>query len=243
MAEILELQHVNAYYGKLCVLKDISIKVEEGEIVTIVGANGAGKSTLLKAIYGLLEVREGKVFFRGTNITNRKTESLTSIGIGLVPEGREIFTDLTVEDNLLLGATCHLRKIKRQGITARFKSVFAIFPRLKERKKQLGGTLSGGEQQMLSVGRALMSNPSLLLLDEPSMGLAPFFVREIFSVIKRLNEEGVSILLIEQNVKHALEVAQRGYVFQNGKVVMDDESSSLLQNRDVQRMYLGEESG
>lgn len=243
MATILTLKNVNAYYGKLHALKDISVTVEKGKIVTIVGANGAGKSTLLKAVCGLLEVREGKIIFNDMDITNRKTESLVGMGISLVPEGREIFTDLTVEDNLLLGATCHLRKIRRDDLTARFDSVFSIFPRLAERKSQLGGTLSGGEQQMLAVGRALMSKPSLLLLDEPSMGLAPLLVREIFSVIKRLNEEGTSVLLIEQNVKSALEVANKGYVLQNGKVAMDDECSRLLENKDVQRMYLGEESG
>jgi len=242
MAAILALKDVNAYYGKVHALKGISVTVEKGEIVTIVGANGAGKSTLLKAICGFIEVREGKITFNDRDITNGKTESLAGMGISLVPEGREIFTDLTVEDNLLLGATCHLRKIRRGELTARFDSVFSIFPRLAERKKQLGGTLSGGEQQMLAVGRALMSSPSLLLLDEPSMGLAPLFVREIFSVIKKLNQEGTSVLLIEQNVKSALEAANRGYVLQNGKVTMDDESSKLLQNSEVQKMYLGEEN-
>jgi branched-chain amino acid transport system ATP-binding protein len=243
MAEILLLNKINVYYGKMRALRDVSITVHEGEIVSIVGANGAGKSTLLKAISGLLPVREGSVMFRTEDITNRKTETLAGLGISLVPEGREIFTDLTTEDNLLLGAACHLRRIRRPELTARFESVFSIFPRLKERRKQLGGTLSGGEQQMLAVGRALMSNPSLLLLDEPSMGLAPFIVREIFAVIKKLHQEGTSILLIEQNVKSALEVAHRGYVLQNGQVVLDDDSSRLLENRDVQRMYLGEESG
>jgi branched-chain amino acid transport system ATP-binding protein len=242
MAAILALKDVNAYYGKLHALKGISVTVEKGEIVTIVGANGAGKSTLLKAICGFIAVREGTIIFNERDITNGRTESLAGMGISLVPEGREIFTDLTVEDNLLLGATCHLRKIKRSELTARFDSVFFIFPRLAERKKQLGGTLSGGEQQMLAVGRALMSRPSLLLLDEPSMGLAPLFVREIFSVIRKLNQEGTSVLLIEQNVKSALEAAHRGYVLQNGKVMMDDESSRLLQNREVQKMYLGEEN-
>ena len=242
MTALLALKDVNAYYGKLQALKGISASVAKGEIVTIVGANGAGKSTLLKAICGFIEVRQGTITFNDRDITNGKTESLAGMGIALVPEGRQIFTELTVEDNLLLGAACHLRRTTRSDLAARFDSVFSIFPRLAERKKQLGGTLSGGEQQMLAVGRALMSRPSLLLLDEPSMGLAPFFVREIFSVIKKLNEEGTSVLLIEQNVKSALETANRGYVLQNGKVMMEDESSKLLQNSEVQRMYLGEEN-
>ncbi len=242
MNNVLELRNVSAYYRTLQALKDVSIKVEEGKIITIIGANGAGKSTLLKAICGLLPVKRGKVYFKGMDITNRNTEALVGLGMSLVPEGREVFTDLTVEENLFLGATCHLRKINRQELARRFDAVHAIFPRLSERKRQVGGSLSGGEQQMLAVGRALMSKPSLLLLDEPSMGLAPVVVKEIFSVIKKLNAEGTSVLLIEQNVKSGLEIASRGYVLQNGKVVMEDLASRLLDNEDVKRMYLGEES-
>jgi branched-chain amino acid transport system ATP-binding protein len=239
MEHILELQNVTAYYGHLCALRDVSMKVEHGKIVTIIGANGAGKSSLLKAIFGLLEVKKGKIFFKGMDITNRKTESLAGIGISLVPEGREIFTDLTVEENLLLGATCHLRKAKKQEIDGWFRTVYTIFPRLQERNKQVAGTLSGGEQQMLAIGRALMSKPSLLLLDEPSIGLAPFFVKEIFCVIKQLNEEETSILVVEQNVKSVLEIAYKAYVLQNGKVAMDDLASNLIKNENIRRAYLG----
>lgn len=241
MSEILELQNLTSFYGSLCALDGVSIKVERGRIVTIIGANGAGKSTLLKTVCCLLERKKGKVIFDGKDITNEKTEALTGIGISLVPEGREIFTDLTVEENLLLGATCHLRKVNRKEIRDRFEFTYNIFPRLRERKKQMGGTLSGGEQQMLAIGRALMSKPILLLLDEPSMGLAPYLVKEIFHVIKKLNEEGDSILLVEQNIKSVLEIAHRGYVLQNGKVVMEDMAMNLMKNREIRKMYLGEE--
>jgi branched-chain amino acid transport system ATP-binding protein len=242
METILEISDLNVYYGNLRVLKNVSVKVEKNKIITIIGSNGAGKSTLLRGICGLLPVRRGKVFFKGIDITNRKTEKMAALGVSLVPEGREIFTDLTVADNLLLGATCQLRKVRRQEIEGRLDAIFKVFPRLKERTKQMGGTLSGGEQQMLAVGRALMSKPSLLLLDEPSMGLAPIVVKEIFSVIKELVEHDTSVLLIEQNVKSALEVAERGYVLQNGEVVMENSSKHLLENEEVRRMYLGEES-
>ncbi len=241
MSEILELQNLTSFYGQLCALDGVSIKVERGKIVTIIGANGAGKSTLLKTICCLLETRKGRVIFDGKDITNTKTEALAGLGISLVPEGREIFTDLTVEENLLLGATCHLNKVSKKEIGDRFEFTYNIFPRLRERKRQMGGTLSGGEQQMLAIGRALMSKPILLLLDEPSMGLAPYLVREIFHVIKNLNEEGNSILLVEQNIKSALEIAHRGYVLQNGKVAMEDIAMNLIRNRDIQRMYLGDE--
>ncbi len=240
MSEILELQNLTSFYGQLCALDGVSIKVARGKIVTIIGANGAGKSTLLKTVCCLLERKRGRVIFDGKDITNTKTEALAGLGISLVPEGREIFTDLTVEDNLLLGATCHLGKAKKKQIGDRFEFTYNIFPRLRERKKQIGGTLSGGEQQMLAIGRALMSKPILLLLDEPSMGLAPYLVKEIFHVIKKLNEEGNSILLVEQNIKSVLEFAYRGYVLQNGKVVLEDTGMNLIRNRDIQRMYLGE---
>ncbi len=241
MGEILELQNVSSYYGQLCALSDISIKVEKGKIVTIIGANGAGKSTLLKTICRLLEAKKGRIIFNGKDITNKETEALAGLGISLVPEGREIFTDLTVEENLLLGATCHLRTAGKKEIENRFQVAFDIFPRLLERRNQLGGTLSGGEQQMLAIGRALMSKPALLLLDEPSMGLAPHFVKEIFRVIEKLNEGGTTILLVEQNVKAALEIADTGYVLQNGKVAMEGSANDLIRNRDIRRMYLGEE--
>jgi len=241
MAEILELQHVSSYYGQICALDDVSIKVEKGKIVTLIGANGAGKSTLLKTVCHLVEAKKGKIIYEGRDITNHKTETLAGLGISLVPEGREIFTDLTVKENLLLGATCHLRKSGKQEIEERFQSAYAIFPRLTERRNQRGGTLSGGEQQMLAIGRGLMSRPSLLLLDEPSMGLAPQFVKEIFRVIKRLNEGGATILLVEQNVKSALEVAAKGYVLQNRKVAVEGAATELAQNPDIRKMYLGEE--
>jgi branched-chain amino acid transport system ATP-binding protein len=241
MAEILKLQNVSSYYGQICALDDVSIQVQEKKIVTLIGANGAGKSTLLKTVCHLVEAKKGKIIYGGRDITNKKTETLAGLGISLVPEGREIFTDLTVKENLLLGATCHLRKASKQEIGERFQSIYEIFPRLTERKNQLGGTLSGGEQQMLAMGRGLMSKPSLLLLDEPSMGLAPHFVKEIFRVIKKLNEGGTTILLVEQNVKSALEVADKGYVLQNRKVALEGAASELAQNRDIRKMYLGEE--
>ncbi len=241
MAEILELQNVSSYYGQICALDDVSIKVEKGKIVTLIGANGAGKSTLLKTVCHLVEAKKGKIIYEGRDITSKKTEALAGLGISLVPEGREIFTDLTVKENLLLGATCHLRKASKQEIQGRFQSVYDIFPRLTERKNQLGGTLSGGEQQMLAMGRGLMSKPALLLLDEPAMGLAPHFVKEIFRVIQKLNEGGTTILLVEQNVKSALEVADKGYVLQNRKVAMEGAASDLAQNQDIRKMYLGEE--
>ncbi len=237
----MDVQNITSYYEKLCALNNVSIRVEEGESVTIIGANGAGKSTLLKTICGLLEAKSGKIIFNGNDVTHKKTESIVSLGISLVPEGREIFTDLTVEENLLLGATCHLRKAGKKEIADRFQSIYSIFPRLMERKKQMGGTLSGGEQQMLAIGRGLMSKPSLLLLDEPSMGLAPYLVKEIFRVIRRLNIEGNSILLVEQNVKSALEIACKGYVLQNGKVALEGLATSLIANTDIRRMYLGDE--
>ncbi len=241
MAEILELQNVSSYYGQICALDDVSIKVERERIVTLIGANGAGKSTLLRTICHLVEAKKGRILYDGRDITNKKTEILAGLGISLVPEGREIFTDLSVKENLLLGAACHLRKASKQEIEQRFRSVYDIFPRLTERKNQLGGTLSGGEQQMLAMGRGLMSKPSLLLLDEPSMGLAPHFVKEIFRVIEKLNGGGTTILLVEQNVKSALEVADKGYVLQNRKVALEGEASELAQNRDIRKMYLGEE--
>lgn len=241
MAEILELQNVSSYYGQLCALNDISIRVEKGKIVTMIGANGAGKSTLLKTICCLLEAKKGRIIFNGKDITNKKTETLAGLGLSLIPEGREIFTDLTVQENILLGAACHLRKASKQEIEDRFQSVYDIFPRLMERKNQWGGTLSGGEQQMLAIGRGLMSKPSLLLLDEPSMGLAPHFVKEIFRVIEKLNDGGTTILLVEQNVKAALEIADKGYVLQNGKIGIEGLASDLISDRDIRRMYLGEE--
>lgn len=237
----MEIQNVTSYYGKLCALNNVSIQVQEGEIVTIIGANGAGKSTLLKTVCGLVEAKSGNIIFKEDDVTHKKTESIVSLGISLIPEGREIFTDLTVEENLLLGAASHLRKAGKKEIADRFQSIYSIFPRLMERKKQMGGTLSGGEQQMLAIGRGLMSKPSLLLLDEPSMGLAPYLVKEIFNIIRRLNMEGNSILLVEQNVKSALEIAYRGYVMQNGKVALEGLANNLIINTDIRRMYLGDE--
>jgi len=212
--------------------------VNEGEILSIIGANGAGKTTLLKAVSGLLRPESGDISYCGRNINKERPDRLVQMGICTVPEGRRVFPNLSVKENLQIGAYTVGRQLRHQL----FDLTLHTFPKLRERLSQHAGTLSGGEQQMLAVGRALMGNPQLLLLDEPSMGLAPFFVREIFSVIKKLNEESTSVLLIEQNVKSALETANRGYVLQNGKVMMEDESSKLLQNNEVQRMYLGEEN-
>jgi branched-chain amino acid transport system ATP-binding protein len=233
---LLDVQDINVFYGAIHALQGISFHVNEGEIVTLIGANGAGKSTTLNTISGLLRARSGKMFFRDQGITMTPAEEIVRLGIGQSPEGRKIFAPLTVMENLEMGAFTRTNKNEVQKSLER---VFKSFPRLKERQNQLGGTLSGGEQQMLAMGRALMSSPTLLLLDEPSMGLSPILVEEIFNIIQEINSQGTSILLVEQNAQMALSVAHRGYVLETGRVVLEGPSNDLLNNPQVARAYLG----
>lgn len=234
---MLEVENLHAYYGKIHALKDISLTVEKGEIVTLIGANGAGKSSTLRAMSGLLRPREGKIRFDGEDLTNLLPHKIVTKGIIQVPEGRRIFGQLTVLENLDMGAfTCRDPNLNRKNIS----KVFNLFPRLAERRRQVGGTLSGGEQQMLAIGRAMMANPKMLLLDEPSMGLAPVLVDTIFETIRKLNEAGTTILLVEQNARMALQVASRGYVIQTGVVLLTDTAANLQENEMVRKAYMGE---
>jgi branched-chain amino acid transport system ATP-binding protein len=237
---MLELKNVFVSYANIEVLHGISINVEEGEIVTIIGANGAGKTTTLKAITGILnKKKDSEIIFEGSRIDGLAAQDIVKLGISLVPEGRRIFPKLTVMENLEMGA--FLRSKDKAGIQKDLKKVFGIFPRLEERQKQLGRTLSGGEQQMLAIARALMARPKLLMLDEPSTGLAPLIVKDIFDIIKSVNkEEGTTVLLVEQNAKMALSAADRGYVLKNGDITMADTGKNLLANEDVRKAYLGE---
>jgi len=234
---MLEVTRLHAYYGHIHALKDVSLAVEKGEIVTLIGANGAGKSTTLKTISGLLKPRQGSVRLDGEDLTRYPAHEIVTKGVVQVPEGRRIFGRLTVLENLEMGAFT-IRD--RNWIETTLKRVFSLFPRLEERSRQVAGTLSGGEQQMLATGRALMANPRLLLLDEPSMGLAPVLVDSIFETITRLHETGTTILLVEQNARMALQVAGRGYVLQSGAVVLSDAAESLRRNEMVRQAYLGE---
>lgn len=237
MTPLLQLDNLHTYYGKIHALKGVSLTVEKGEIVTLVGSNGAGKSTTLRSISGLVRPQQGSIRLEGQDITGMKPHEVAAMGIGHVPEGRRIFPLLTVRENLEIGAW----NVK-DGVTIsdRMEQAFMLFPRLKERIEQKGGTLSGGEQQMLAIGRALMSAPRVLLLDEPSMGLAPVLVEGIFDIIRRINSEGTTILLVEQNALMALEVARRGYVLQTGAIALADSAKSLLNNEMVRKVYLGE---
>jgi branched-chain amino acid transport system ATP-binding protein len=233
---MLDVHNVHTYYGNIHALKGISITVEEGEIVTLIGGNGAGKSTTLKTISGLLRPREGYVKLNGEDLLQYKAHEIVAKGVVQVPEGRQVFGALTVLENLEMGA---FSRNDRDGIRADVEKVFHIFPRLKERQRQVAGTLSGGEQQMLATGRALMAKPKLMLLDEPSMGLAPVLVDSIFDTIKQLHAEGTTILLVEQNARMALQVANRGYVLQTGEVILSDTAEHLRENSMVQKAYLG----
>ncbi|HDP78764.1 MAG TPA: ABC transporter ATP-binding protein [Mesotoga infera] len=233
---MLKVVNLNVYYGGIHALKGISFNVEEGKIVALIGANGAGKSTTLRSICGLKKAKEGEITFKSDVITNKPTNDIVKSGMTLVPEGRRIFPNLTVTENLMLGA--FLRKDKDE-IAEDIEWVNTLFPRLRERKDQKGGTLSGGEQQMLAVGRALMSRPDLLMLDEPSLGLAPVIVGEVFKVIRKVHEEGKTILLIEQNALGALKLADYAYVLETGRIVLEGKGEELLNNEQVKKSYLG----
>lgn len=233
---LLELKNVEAAYGNIKALKGINLSVEEGKIVTLIGANGAGKSTTMKTIMGVMKPTAGEILFKGESLVGKKPYSIVSTGVVLVPEGRQILQNMTVRENLELGA--YQRKDK-EGIREDLSKVFERFPRLFERQNQFGGTLSGGEQQMLAIGRAMMAKPELMLLDEPSMGLAPLVVQQIFKVIKDINKMGTTVLLVEQNARKALQIADYAYVMETGKIVMEGPAAEVAGNSDVMAAYLG----
>ena len=234
MSTVLQVENINVYYGSIHAVKDVSFHVEQGEVVTLIGANGAGKSTTLNTVAGLLHSRTGSVRFMGEELRRVPSHKLVGRGMALVPEGRRIFQHMTVQENLDMGGYC------RSGdMSADIESVFERFPRLKERRRQVAGTLSGGEQQMLAMGRALMSRPKLLMLDEPSMGLAPLLVEQIFDIIRQLHADGTTILLVEQNAQAALAVADRGYVLETGRVVTEGTGAELLESDTIRKAYLG----
>jgi branched-chain amino acid transport system ATP-binding protein len=235
---LLEIDNIHTYYGNIHALKGISLNIEKGEIVTLIGANGAGKTTTLRTISGLLKPREGAVKLNGEDLANYKSHEVVYKGISMVPEGRGVFARLTVTENLEMGAYSRSDKAE---IQRNMERVFTLFPRLKERRTQVAGTLSGGEQQMVATGRALMASPSILLMDEPSMGLAPVLVELIFDIIQQINKEGTTILLVEQNALMALGIASRGYVLQTGQIVLSDSAENLKKNPTVQKAYLGME--
>lgn len=233
---MLEVKEIAVHYGVIQAVKELSFHVNEGEIVSLIGANGAGKTTTLKTITGLLKPKKGEIFFKGEAIQNEPTKKIVERGLSLVPEGRHVFSEMSIMENLEMGA--YLRKDRAQ-VQEDFKKVFEHFPILEDRKKQDAATLSGGEQQMLAMGRALMSRPTLLMLDEPSMGLAPIFIEKIFSIIKEINEQGTTVLLIEQNAQAALEIADRGYVLETGNVIETGTGKELLSSDSVRKAYLG----
>jgi len=232
---ILELKSIETYYGAIQALRGISLDVDKGEIVTLIGSNGAGKSTTLKSISGLAKVKKGSIIYKDKDITNKPPHETTLLGLAHVPEGRRIFSQLTVKENLQMGAYSVKGK---EIIQERMETVFGYFPRLKERLNQKGGTMSGGEQQMLAIGRALMMQPEVLMLDEPSMGLAPIIVEQIFEIILQLNSMGITVLLIEQNAYQALSIAHRGYVIQNGEIVLAGKGTELIENEQIREAYL-----
>lgn len=238
---MLKIRNLDAGYGKLRVLKNISLHVKAGEIVTMIGANGAGKTTLLHTIVGLIKPMRGEISFLGQSSERVTVGQIVASGCALVPEGRQVFAPMSVEENLLLGGYVLQKSQGRAAVQKELAHQYALFPRLRERRHQLAGTLSGGEQQMLAMGRALMSRPTLVMMDEPSTGLAPLIVRDIFQIIRRLREEGNTVLLIEQNAKVALGIADRGYVLEVGKIIVQGQAADLLANSDVQRAYLGRE--
>jgi len=237
---MLRLVNVNSYYSLVHVLRNLSLHVHQGEIVTLIGANGAGKSTTLRSISGLHPVKEGKIYFKDIDITNKPTEQLVKLGIAHVPEGRQIFRPMTVMDNLELGGFLIYKIHGKKQLKKSIDEMYELFPILKQRQHQYAGTLSGGEQQMLAIAMALMTKPEFILLDEPSMGLAPLIIREIFRVISELkNETGLTVLLVEQNANAALKIADRGYVMETGKIILEQDALSLLKNQEVKRAYLG----
>ena len=236
MAHRLELHDVHTYYGNIHALKGVSLEVNEGEIVTLIGSNGAGKSTTLRTISGIARARSGTVRFRGEEIQDRKPHDIVAMGIAQAPEGRGVFARMSVYENLLMGAYSR----RGEKLTDDVERVYGIFPRLAERRKQKAGTLSGGEQQMLSIGRALMAKPSVLLLDEPSMGLSPILTEQIFDIIRDINAQGNTVLLVEQNALMALNLAARGYVLQTGQIILADTAANLAANQQVRQAYLGE---
>ncbi len=234
--KILEVNDINVFYDKIHAIKDISFNIKEGEIVSFIGANGAGKTTILNSVSNVLPIKSGEIVLNGENITNIKAHKLVSKGMAHVPEGRRIFTDLTVLENLEMGAYTRSKSEFNEEVG----KIFNLFPRLLERKNQLSGTMSGGEQQMLAIGRALMSKPKLILLDEPSMGLSPLLVKEIFEIIKRINKEnGVTVLLVEQNAKMALEISDRAYVIETGEIVLEGSGKDLINDPIIKKAYLG----
>lgn len=232
---MLKVDNINVYYGAIHAIKNVSFQVNEGEIVTLIGANGAGKSTILKTISGLLHTKTGSVSFQDHNMKSAPPHKIVEMGIAHVPEGRRVFSRMSVEENLEMGAFTQ----PNDSVNAAIEHVYERFPRLKERRKQVAGTLSGGEQQMLAMGRALMSRPKLMMLDEPSMGLAPILVDQIFDIVKELNQSGVTILLVEQNAQMALSIANRGYVLETGRIVLSSDADELLHNDAVKKAYLG----
>ncbi len=234
---MLEIKDLEVYYGMIKAIKGVSFEVKEGEVIALIGANGAGKTTILHTITGLLEAKKGSVFFDGKDITKVPAHKIVSMGMAHVPEGRRVFANLTVLQNLKMGA--YTRKDKNE-IEDTLKTVYKRFPRLEERQNQLAGTLSGGEQQMLAMGRALMSHPRIILMDEPSMGLSPIFVNEIFDIIKKVSAGGTTVLLVEQNAKKALAISDRAYVLETGKIVLEGNAEDLLNNDSIKKAYLGE---
>lgn len=233
---MLEIRHLNVYYGDVQVIWDVSFSVTKGEVVALIGANGAGKSTILKTISGIIRPARGEIFFEGQPIHTRKAYTMVEAGLAHVPEARRLFVEMTVEENLDMGS---LKGAARTNRDRTKEMVFDLFPRLRERRKQIAGTLSGGEQQMVAIGRGLMSLPSLIMFDEPSLGLAPILVREIFNVIRKIRGEGVTVMIVEQNVKQTLAVADRAYVLETGKIVLEGTGESLLNDEHVRKAYLG----
>ena len=237
MGEMLSVKNINVYYGSIHAIKDVSFHVNEGEIVTLIGANGAGKTTTMHAISGLLKLQRGEIDYCGQTISKMEALMIIRVGLAQVPEGRRVFSGLTVMQNLQMGA--YTRRDGKEAIQNDYDMVFDLLPRLKERRNQPAGTLSGGEQQMLAMGRALMCKPKMLLLDEPSMGLSPLLVKEIFKIIRQVNRNGVTVLLVEQNAKMALEIADRAYVLETGTIKMEGEANELANNIEVRKAYLG----
>ncbi len=237
---MLKVNHIDAYYGKVQVLHNVSLEVGENEIISLIGANGAGKSTLMKTIMGLIRPKQGTIEFQKEDLTKIRNTKIVSKGVVYVPEGREVFPEMSVRDNLEMGAYC--RKFSLKEMNEHLEEMYTIFPRLGERQKQLAGSLSGGEQQMLAIGRALMARPKMILLDEPSLGLSPLITKEVFAAIREINrEDGITIFFVEQNSKIALKTAHRGYVMQTGEMVIEDTCENLMSNADVQKAYLGGE--